>query len=146
MAIEFPPVGFHFKVEILGLDLTDNDIRFSDVGGLTMEMATEEKPEGGQNRYVQKFPVRAKYPELTLKRGLLNDTSIFPWVRDCVENFEISPRNIDVILLNESHEPLRTWHLSNAYPTKWAVSDFSAKSNAIVVESMQLYYQYFTVE
>ena len=146
MASYLPPVGFHFRVEILDLDLKDNDIRFSDVGGLALEMASEEKPEGGQNRYIQKFPTRAKYPELTLKRGLLNDTAIFPWVKKCIEDFDIEPKNVDVILLNEEHEPLRTWHLVNAYPTKWSVSDLSAKTNGIVVESMQMYYQYFSVD
>lgn len=92
MAAYLPPVGFHFRVEILDLELKDNDIRFTDVGGLSLELATEEKAEGGQNRYVQKFPTRAKYPELTLKRGLLNDTAIFPWVTDCIENFNIQPK------------------------------------------------------
>jgi len=146
MTAYLPPVGFHFRVEIIDLDLKDNDIRFSDVGGLSLELSTEEKIEGGQNRYTQKFPTRAKYPELTLKRGLLNDTAIFPWVKDCIENFNIQPKNVDVILLNDEHQPLRTWHLVNAYPTKWNVSDFSAKNNAIVVESMQLFYQHFSVE
>ena len=141
-----PPTGFHFKVEILDLQLTDNDIRFMDVGGLSLELATEERIEGGQNRFIQKFPKPVKYTELTLKRGLLNDTAIFPWVKDCIENFDIKPKNVDVTLLNDEHQPLRTWHLVNAYPTKWNVSDFSAKNNAIVVESMQLFYQYFNVD
>ncbi len=146
MALHYPPVGFHFKVEILDLDLKDHDIRFSDVAGLALEMSSEEMAEGGQNRFVQKFPTRAKHPELILKRGLLNDTSILPWIRESIENFNIKPKNIDVKLLDEEHMPLTTWHLVNAFPTKWSVSDLSAKSNTVVVESMQLYYQYFTVE
>jgi phage tail-like protein len=48
-------------------------------------------------------------------------------------------------LLNENHEPLITWHLINVYPTKWSVSDFNSSNNAVVVESLQLYYQYFTI-
>jgi phage tail-like protein len=53
--------------------------------------------------------------------------------------------NVDVKLLNEKHEPLLTWHLVNAFPTKWAVSDLNASNNAVVVETLQLYYQSFTV-
>ena len=34
MAGYYPPVGFHFKVEVLGLPPNDNDVRFTDVGGL----------------------------------------------------------------------------------------------------------------
>lgn len=142
-----PPVGFHFKVEVLGLDrAVDDDVRFSEVGGLGFEVATEEVPEGGENRFIQRYPLRAKYPDLVLKRGLLKRSAIWDWTRDCIENLDIKPKNVDVKLLNENHEPLITWHLVGAYPVKWAVTDLNATNNAIVVESLQLAYQYFTVD
>jgi phage tail-like protein len=142
-----PPVGFHFKVEVLGLDRAlDDDVRFTDVGGLSFELTSEEVPEGGENRFIQRYPVRAKYPDLVLKRGLLKSSAIWDWTRDCIENLDIKPKNVDVKLLNEKHEPLLTWHLVGAYPVKWAVADLSASSNAYVVESLQLAYQYFTVD
>jgi phage tail-like protein len=142
-----PPVGFHFKVEVLGLARAlDDDVRFTDVGGLSFELAAEEVPEGGENRFVQRYPQRAKYPDLVLKRGLLKSSAIWDWTRDCIENLDIQPKNVDVKLLNEKHEPLMTWHLIGAWPVKWAVSDLSASSNAYVIETLQLAYQYFTVD
>jgi len=146
MANYYPPPGFHFKVEVLGLPPVDHDVRFTEVGGLSVELGSEEIPEGGENRFIQKFPTRAKYPELTLKRGLLLNSEIIVWVRQCIEDFDILPKNIDVKLLNEKHEPLMTWHVVNAWPTKWAVSDLNATNNAVVIESLQLFYQYFTVD
>lgn len=140
-----PPVGFHFKVEVLGLAPSDNDVRFTEVGGLTVDLATEEVPEGGENRYIQRYPVRAKYPDLVLKRGLMNQSAIWFWVEHCLETLTIEPHDVNVTLLNESHQPLMTWHLVGAYPVKWAVSDLSATANAYVVESLQLAYQYFTL-
>ena len=53
---------------------------------------------------------------------------------------------MDVQLLNEQHEPLLTWHVFKAYPTKWAVSDLNAASNAVAIETLQLFYQYFTLD
>lgn len=146
MAHYYPPVGFHFKVEVQGLPPNDNDLRFTEVSGLFMELGTEEIAEGGQNRFMQKFPVRTKYPELVLKRGLLVNSEILSWIRQCVEDFDIQPKNLDVKLLNEQHQPLLTWHVVNAYPTKWAVSDLNATSSAVVVETLQLFYQYFTLD
>lgn len=146
MANHYPPAAFHFKVEVLGLSPNDQDVRFSDISGLNVEVATEEVAEGGENRFLQKYPTRAKYPELSLKRGLLTSSEIIKWVRDAIENFDIAPKNIDVKLLDETHQPLMTWHLVNAYPTRWTVSDLSATSNAIAVESLQFHYQYFTVD
>jgi phage tail-like protein len=144
----YPPVAFHFKVEVLGLPTTvDDDVRFSEVGGLAVEMATEEVPEGGENRFVQKYPTRVKYPELVLKRGLLpKGSAVRDWIQRCIVDQQITTQTVDVKLLNENHQPLFTWHLANAYPTKWSVSDLNATANAVVIETLQLFYQYFTVD
>jgi phage tail-like protein len=142
----YPPVGFHFKVEVLDLPANENDVRFTEVSGLSLEVGTEEVAEGGENRFVQKYPMRPKYPELLLKRGLLTSSEIVKWILSCVESFAIEPKNVDVKLLNEEHQPLLTWHVVKAFPTKWAVADLNASSNTVVVESLQLYYQYFTLD
>ncbi|MDD3353016.1 phage tail protein [Zoogloea sp.] len=142
-----PPVGFHFKVDVLGLEHPqDDDVRFTDVSGLSFEVLTEDVAEGGENRFIQRYPVRVRYPDLVLKRGLLRQSGIWDWIRDSIENLDIHPRNVDVTLLNEAHEPLITWHLVGAWPVRWAASDLSASNNAIVVETLQLAYQYFTVD
>ena len=142
----YPPVGFHFKVEVLGLPPMDDDVRFSEVSGLSMEMGSEEVAEGGENRFVQKYPVRAKYPELVLKRGLLKASEVLKWVEECVRDYKVTPHDVDVKLLNEKHEPLLTWHLVNAFPTRWSPSDLNASNSAVVIESLQLFYQYFTLD
>lgn len=142
----YPPVSFHFKVEFLGLPANDNDARFTDVSGLSVEMAGEEVAEGGENRFVQKYPTRKKYPELVLKRGLLASSQVVKWIEKNLESDQVELTNIDVKLLNEEHEPLITWHVANAYPTKWTVGDLNASSNTVVVETLQLFYQYFTVD
>lgn len=146
MANYFPPVGFHFKVEVLGISPNDNDVRFTEVGGLNVELSTEEIAEGGQNRFLQKYPVRTKHTDLVLKRGMLTSSEIIKWLRECIEDFIITPKNIDIKLLNEEHQPLLTWHVVNAYPTKWTVSDLSASNNSVVVETLQFFYQYFSVD
>ena len=146
MTAYYPPVAFHFRAEVLGLKKHDNDVRFSEVSGLSAELATEEVAEGGENRFVQKYPSRAKYPELVLKRGLFPGSELVRWTRDCIEDLSIKPMNVDVTLLNAEHEPLLTWHLFKAYPTKWAVSDLNASSNSVVIETLQLFYQYFTLD
>ncbi len=81
MAAYYPPVGFYFKVEVLDVAPNDLDVRFSEVGGLSVELVTEEMPEGGENRFVQRYPVRAKYADLVLKRGLLKDSAVLDCAR-----------------------------------------------------------------
>lgn len=141
-----PPLGFHFRVQVLGLPPLADDLRFIEVGGLAVESAQEEVPEGGENRYTQKYPGRAKYTDLTLKRGLLPQSAVRDWAHRAIEDLIVVPMPVDVTLLNDAHEPLMTWHLANAYPVKWSVSDLNATANAFVVESMQLSYQYFRLD
>ena len=143
MPLYTPPPGFHFRVEVLGLPPDDNDIRFVEVGGLGAEIATEDVPEGGENRFVQKYPTRAKYPELVLKRGLLKSSAVWDWINKCIVDYRIEPKSVDIKLLNDAHEPLMTWHVVGAWPTKWSVADLNASNNAFVVESLQLSYRRF---
>jgi len=138
----YPPVAFHFKVEI-GADSADQDIRFQEVTGLSAEVSTEEFREGGLNEYAHRLPTGAKYGNLVLKRGFIKDSKVAKWCRDAVENFVFDPKDVAVTLLNEEHEPLVTWNFLRAYPVKWSLSDFKAQENALAIESLELVYRMF---
>jgi len=141
-----PPVGFHFTVEVLGVSSRADDLRFVEVGGLGFEIATEEVLEGGVNDFVQKYPTRTKYSDLLLKRGLLTKSAVWDWIERCATGTRVEPKDVNVTLLNESHEPLMTWRITGAWPVKWSVSDLSATNNAFVVEALQLSYQTFSLD
>jgi hypothetical protein len=51
--VYYPPVGFHFKVEVQDLPAKEDDVKFTEVSGLSVEMGTEEIAEGGENRFIQ---------------------------------------------------------------------------------------------
>jgi phage tail-like protein len=145
----YPPVGFHFRVEFSFLSSGSNDARFQEVSGITAEVSTEEITEGGENRFTHRLPLRAKYSNLVLKRGLLTDSQLINWLKNSIENIQTDPGNFDpavvnVTLLNENHEPLGdTYSFINAWPVKWAVSDFKSQDNSLVVETIELSYNYF---
>ena len=144
MASYYPPVGFHFKVEFSLDGVQEADARFQEVSGLTAELGIEEITEGGENRFVHRLPTRAKYSNLVLKRGMLNDSKLIQWFRDAVESFTFEPVDVLVTLLNEKNEPLAGWSFVNTWPVKWTISDFKAQEGAIVVETIELAYKYFT--
>ncbi len=140
-----PPAGFHFKVEFTGLEEHDMDVRFQSVSGLNVDLQTESVKEGGQNRFEHVLPLRTKYQNLTLKRGVFKDTGLINWCRDSLENLIINPLDLTIKLLNEKHEPLITWNVVHAWPVKWSVTDFDAMENSLVIETIELNYQYFTI-
>jgi phage tail-like protein len=145
MANYYPPVGFHFLVEFEGLGSQAKDHQFQSVSGLSVDIETEEIAEGGENRFKHKLPVKTKYPNLTLKRGMLIDSAVIDWCRDAIENFAFKPVNLTIKLLDEEHQPLVSWNVVHAYPVKWAVEDFNAEESKLVVENFELTYNYFTL-
>jgi phage tail-like protein len=142
----YPPVGFHFKVEINLPDTAqeDRETRFQEVGGLNKTIDIEEMKEGGENRYAHRFPNPAKYSNIVLKRGLLTKSSLIKWCFDAIDNFIFKPADMTITLLNEEHKPLSVWNVSKAFPVKWSTSDFKAQENSIAIETLELAFQYFT--
>lgn len=143
MANNYPPVGFFFRVDFQLGGVQNTDAMFQEVNGFNAELQTQEIKEGGENRYSQVLPVRAKYTDLVLKRGLIVNSAIVKWCKDAIENLDIQPITVVVTLLNEKNEPLLVYNFTNAWPKKWSVSDFNAQESKIVVETMELSYQYF---
>ena len=139
----YPPVGFHFLVVFEMFPQSPQDVRFQSVTGLSASITTETVAEGGENRFKHQFPGVPQYNKLVLKRGLFLGSFVSHWCRDSIENFNFQPKNILVSLLNDSHIPLNVWHVFNAYPTKIEVSEFNAEQNTMVVETLELTYQYF---
>src|SRR5690606_15224972 len=137
--------GFHFLVTFELFPQTPNDFRFQEVTGLEMTMEMESFTEGGQNRFTWELPVRAKYSDLVLKRGMFIGSGILMWCKNAFENFVFEPTNVLVALLNDNHVPIQAWYVVNAIPKKWSVSAFDAEKSTVVVESITLRYQCFDI-
>jgi len=139
-----PPVGFHFLVVFELFPQTPQDFRFQEVSGLDVEIEMEPIKEGGQNRFTHQLPVRNRYTDITLKRGLFIGSGITLWCKNAIEDFLFVPTNVLISLLSPEHLPLQSWYVINAIPKKIQVSNFNAMENSVVVESLVLSYNYFT--
>lgn len=147
MATYYPPVGFHFSVRFLFPDGEDDaDMRFQTVSGLDIQVNTESIREGGENRFEHALPLRTQYSNLILRRGLLKDSKVVDWCLEAFKNLQFEPVDMTVSLLNTKHEPLMTWNIVRAWPLKWSVSEFNAEQSALVIETLELKYNYFTIQ
>jgi len=144
-AAYYPPWGFYYKVEF-DISKNNDDVRFQSVSGLSVEYDYENFKEGGENRFEHKLPVRTRYGDMILKRGMLVGSEVIQWFNSAFRDRVFSPTDINVILMNEKGEPLRTWKISRAIPKKWLISDLNSTENAVVIETMELTYRYFTVQ
>ena len=143
MAFDYPQTGFHFLVHFDLSPQFPNDVKFQEVSGLNVEMEMETKAEGGELRYVHHLPVRAKYGDVTLKRGKFLGSGVLQWCRRALDDFDFKPSNVMISLLNADHIALYNWYLINAIPQRLDISSFNAERSEVVVETLVLKYQYF---
>jgi len=143
MSFETPQVGFHFLVLFEIFPQFPNDVKFQEVSGLSVDIELETKTEGGEQRFVHQLPMRAKYGDVTLKRGKFLGSGILHWYKQAAEEFNFKPSNVMISLMNADHVPLYNWYLINAIPKRLEVSNFNAQNSELVIESMVLSYQYF---
>ncbi len=136
---EDPYLGCNFLVEIGG-ELVGG---FSEVSGLTAETRVEEYQEGGVNDRVRKLPGPTRYPSnLTLKRGVVDDDTLWCWYRD-VTRGKIERAGVTIYLCSQAGELSRWWQLRKAYPVKWQGPQLQAASAAVAVETVELAHEGF---
>ncbi|MBP5455180.1 MAG: phage tail protein [Paludibacteraceae bacterium] len=148
--------AFHFEVTFLSValglgGLLENAINedgnigmaFSEVSGISAELQTEEVGEGGNNSFKYRLPKPPKYNNLVLKRALSTTPSVLiMWANEAIHNFNFYPCTAVVALLNEEHIPVKVWAFNNAYPVKLEVSNLSANKSELVIETLELAYNY----
>jgi len=142
---DYPPAAFYFTVAF-GTAARDADCSFQEVSGIGSEMETETVVEGGENRFVYQLPKAVKHQRLVLKRGVAPFKSrLVTWCREVLEGDLAKPlgtQRLQVHLLDERGEPLRSWSFENAYPVKWDVEPFQSNRNEVALEKVELTYLY----
>lgn len=140
--------AFSFSVRLLGLE-TENDCAFQEVSGLSKELAVEEVVSGGENSFKYRLPTQTTYSNLVLKRGIMFSSS--PLVTWCQLTLSaglalpIVPLSLIVSLLDENAEPCMCWCFYKAFPVKWSMSELKAQENSLLIETLELAYQYSAV-
>ncbi|MFD2934926.1 phage tail protein [Spirosoma flavum] len=142
----YPAVGFYFSISF-GPKNSDSDNGFQEVSGVSVTLPTEEIQEGGLNLYKYKVPGIPTYTNLVLKRGYVDSGSnLVEWFRKTLSaefSSPITTQTVDLQLLNEEGQPLKSWTFHNAWPVKWSISDFNAQENKLAIESLELAYSHF---
>ena len=130
----YPLPKFHFQVEWGG-----TKIGFTDVSGLDITNDVIEYRDGASPEYHKiKMPGMNKFGNITLKRGTFEgDTGFHEWM-DTISMNTVERRDVTIKLLNENHEPIITWQVLNAWPTKVQSSDLKADGNEVAIETMEL--------
>ena len=131
-----PFAAFRFVVEINGT----LEGGFSEASGFEAETEVEDRNEGGINEYVHRLAKHTKYPNLSLKRGITLDTTLWEWHQRVVSG-SVERKTIAVILRGAGQEELWRWVFQDAWPVKWSGSGLNATTNQVFVESVDFAHQ-----
>lgn len=138
----YPVAKFHFQVEWGG-----TKIGFTEVSGLDVETEVIEYRHGQSPEFSKtKMPGMQKFSNITMKRGTFaNDNEFYQWWNTVKLN-TIERRDVTIKLLNETHDPVVTWKVKNAWPTKVQSTDLKADGNEVAIESIEIVHEGVTIQ
>ncbi|MEM9214358.1 MAG: phage tail protein [Cyanobacteria bacterium P01_F01_bin.150] len=131
----YPIPVFYYRVTIAGEDA----IAFSEVSGLSISYETITYKDGMSYRDGSKhMPGMKGDVSVTLKKGIVRkDDYLFKWISSIQLN-TVEKRDMRVDLLDETGEAVVSWTITNAFPKKLDAPSFSATSNEVAIESLEL--------
>lgn len=118
-----------FLVEISGVTIG----QFCECTGLAVEYEVMEYAEGGNNDFVHRLRGRARYPTISLRRGVTSQDALIKWFFDSAHQDRLT-----ITLLDSKAGPVRTFGFASPFPVKWSGPDVSSGSNGAATESLEI--------
>jgi phage tail-like protein len=129
--VELDHIGaYNFHVEINGVEVA----YFKGVEGLNCELEVIEFQDG-EDLVLRKRPGRAKFGDVTLKKGYIVTTELQDWWKKARAG-EYDRRDISIVLNDNKGEEARRWNLYGAWPKQWKVGALDGKGNDVVTEEI----------
>ena len=110
---------------------------FSECQGLEASMKIEECNEGGNNCTVLKFPGRVSWRDITLKRGVAANSSLWDWFYGFARGHG-KRRDGVIALLNERLAPSNIWYFRRGLPLKYSGPQMNATQTNVAIESIEI--------
>jgi phage tail-like protein len=128
-----PYSAFNFIVEIDGVIVGG----FAECGGLGTETDIVEYRNGDEDITVRKLIGKAKYPQISLKRGFTDSRELWEW-RKLVITGHTQRKSGSIQLLDEARQPALRWEFREGWPSKWEGPALNAKNNDVAIEVLEI--------
>ena len=146
MAERITPYGaFNFVVNFDGGEEFGG---FSDVSGIGTEVTVAEYRSGNdKENHVRKVAGVHKVSDVTLKRGIVNFDSLWSWLDETRTAGPAAQKTVAVTLLDEAHNPVRTWLLRGCIPMKYTGPTLAGKGGGdVAMEEVVLAAEGFEIQ
>jgi phage tail-like protein len=136
----------HFLVD-LGTGSTGPETAFCEVviPGISIDVI-EYRTGSSKETGVQKLPGLARYPDVTLRRGVIGSLDLYNWINEVRNGSSNSGRTVTIQLLSEDRVPVLTWKFLRAWPVKYSGPALDAKGTDVAIEELVLSYERLEME
>ena len=145
-----PYAAFNF---IVTLPDGSDTAGFMEASGLDTENAVIEYREGNDQKpgetgaFVRKLPGLERYPNVTLRRGIIGDLKLWNDLRKPIRDGTKGPGlgaagsvdpTLKIALQDEQHRSVQAWILHNVWVSKLSGPSLNAKGNEIAIEAIEV--------
>jgi phage tail-like protein len=129
-------VGSWFTLELPKLTIT----AITEISGLALEVdvvEVQQQTKGGK-LHLMKRPASAKFGDITVKRLLSADKSMWQWCKDIRDGKNGYRSDGSIVLFDISNKEAGRWNFTNAWPSKWSASDLDVGQGDPMTEELTL--------
>jgi phage tail-like protein len=126
-------LGAYFSLVVDGVSLGE----FTSVSGISMEFDVANQQAALKTGKVvnKKVPAsRAKYAEISLKRGFSADDALLKWHKDVVQGKATPYKTGSITVFSTDHKPLVQFAFERMWPSKLSCGDLEAGSTSLLIE------------
>lgn len=119
---------------------------FSECSGLEASIDVLEYREGGENRFVRKFPGRASFANITLKHGVIYlYDDLWTWHNGFVKG-EGKRKDGLIVLMDDARQPAKVWKFVKGVPLKWTGPTLNAAQSSVAIEALEISHEGLLLE
>lgn len=92
----------------------------------------------GLTRAHMRIPGTHKVGDVTLKRGVVNTSSLWSWISEARGGGTTPRHDGTIVLRDEAGNPVQTWKLINAWPVKYTGPTLGGHGGDVAIEELIL--------
>jgi phage tail-like protein len=140
---DFPYGQFNFLVD-LGTGSTDGpQAGFQECSEIGVAVDVIEYRNGNDRaNEVRKLTGLARYPDVTLRRGLIGSLDLYEWLNEIRNGEQGAVRTVTIQLQSEDHTQVAmAWQLRRARIVRYVTGPLNARGTDVAMEELTLAYE-----
>jgi phage tail-like protein len=139
---DFPYGQFNFLID-LGSGSEGPRAGFQECSEIGMAVDVIEYRNGNDKaNEVRKLTGLARYPDVTLRRGLIGSLDLYNWLNEIRNGEQGAVRTVTIQLQNEDHTQIvMTWALRRARIVRYVSGPLDARGTDVAMEELTLAYE-----